>query len=94
MKKIIMQLSGTSKVRDDMFVTFDLEGGGRVHIPPDQIARMWNQEQVQDERLSFSERNEVAENWKSLAKTYLALAVLGALVSGVEAATIAVLVLR
>ena len=47
-RKIIHKIAGLSvlsKVNRETFVTFDLEGSGRVHIPPDQIERLWNQDQ-------------------------------------------------
>ena len=42
---IITGLSAKSKVTRKMFVVFDLEWGGSISIPPDQIMRMWNEEQ-------------------------------------------------
>jgi hypothetical protein len=32
----------------DFFMHFDLAGGGRVHIPPDQVMRLWNEEQARN----------------------------------------------
>ena len=46
MGKRILKLSDRSQVRSEDFIMFELEGGGQVSIPPDQVERMWNREQV------------------------------------------------
>ena len=53
-KAKITGLSPLSKVDRNTFVTFDREDGGRVHIPPDQIMRLWNErlERLDSDRLT------------------------------------------
>lgn len=42
----VRQISRLSEGQEaGVFFHFDLEDGGRVHIPPDQVMRMWNEEQ-------------------------------------------------
>ena len=40
------QIKGLSKGQPHgVFFSFDLRGGGKIRIPPDQVMRLWNKEQ-------------------------------------------------
>jgi hypothetical protein len=48
--KIITNLHEKSQLKSHEFAIFNTEDGGRVSIPPDQIARLWNEEQARNNR--------------------------------------------
>ena len=46
------------------FTSFDLKDGGRVHIPPEQVMRMWNEEQERKAKAKPSPESEKTEPHK------------------------------